>query len=489
LNTLKTLAQILNTSEIKTLLGSTDQEITALTLDSRKSAPGTLFAALRGTATDGHAYIGKAIENGATAVLCEELPTERHDNITYVQVADSAEAFGRIASEFYDRPSEKLKLVGVTGTNGKTTTATLLYDLFTQLGYKVGLISTIENKVNKRSVQSTHTTPDAGAINLLIQQMVEAGCDFAFMEVSSHAVVQRRIAGLFFSGGLFTNITHDHLDYHKTFKAYIEAKKMFFDNLPKSAFALVNVDDKRGEVMLQNSKAKHHTFALRKAADFKARILENSLSGLHLDLDGHEFHARLIGEFNAYNLLGVYAVAVLLGQKKEEVLQALSALRAADGRFDQVVSKERNVIGIVDYAHTPDALEKVLSTIDQLRKGGGRIITVCGCGGDRDRTKRPLMAKVACNYSDQVILTSDNPRTEEPEAILAEMEAGVPIVAKRKTLTITDRRQAIKAACQMAQPGDVILVAGKGHEKYQEIKGVRHDFDDKKELSEALNGA
>ncbi|MBI5916172.1 MAG: UDP-N-acetylmuramoyl-L-alanyl-D-glutamate--2,6-diaminopimelate ligase [Bacteroidetes bacterium] len=483
---MKTLTTILNNIQLKTLLGSTEQEITALTLDSRKAAPGTLFAALRGTATDGHAYIGKAIENGATAVLCEELPAERHDHITYVQVADSAEAFGRIASEFYDRPSEKLKLVGVTGTNGKTTTATLLYDLFTALGYKVGLISTIENKVNKRSVTSTHTTPDAGAINLLIQQMVEAGCDYAFMEVSSHAVVQRRIAGLFFAGGMFTNITHDHLDYHKTFRAYIEAKKLFFDNLPKTAFALVNIDDRRGEVMLQNTKAKAHTFALRKAADFKVKMLDNSLTGLHLDLDGHDFYACLIGEFNAYNLLGVYAVAVLLGQKKEEVLRILSGLRAAEGRFDQVVSRERNVIGIVDYAHTPDALEKVLSTIDQLRKGGGRIITVVGCGGDRDRTKRPLMAKVACDYSDQVILTSDNPRSEEPEAILAEMEPGVPAVARRKVLTITDRRQAIRTACSLAQTGDVILVAGKGHEKYQEIKGVKHDFDDKKELSEAF---
>lgn len=457
-----------------------------MTLDSRKAAPGTLFAALRGTATDGHAYIGKAIENGATVVLCEELPSERQEHVTYVQVADSAEAFGRVASEFYDRPSEKLRLVGVTGTNGKTTTATLLYDLFIQLGYKVGLISTIENKVNKRSVHATHTTPDAGAINLLIQHMVEAGCDFAFMEVSSHAVVQRRIAGLFFTGGIFTNITHEHLDYHKTFSAYIEAKKMFFDNLPKSAFALVNADDKRGGVMLQNTTAKKYTFGLRKAADFKARILENSLTGLHLDLDGEDFHARLIGEFNAYNLLGVYAAALLLGQQKQEVLQALSGLRAAEGRFDYVLNQARNVIGIVDYAHTPDALEKVLSTIHALRKGGGRILTVVGCGGDRDRTKRPIMAKVACDYSDQVILTSDNPRTEDPEAIIAEMEKGVPAYAFTRSLSITNRLQAIRAACKMANTGDVILVAGKGHEKYQEINGVKHPFDDKKVLQEEL---
>jgi UDP-N-acetylmuramoyl-L-alanyl-D-glutamate--2,6-diaminopimelate ligase len=483
----KTLNSILENIPHIGIPGSTEPLITTLTLDSRKAAPGALFAALRGTATDGHAYIAKAIENGAAAILCEELPGELKDGVTYIQVADSAEAFGQMASNFYDRPSEKLKLVGVTGTNGKTTTATLLYELFLALGYKVGLISTIENKVNKRSEPSTHTTPDAESINLLIKQMVEAGCDFAFMEVSSHAVVQRRIAGLFFAGGMFTNITHEHLDYHKTFKAYIEAKKMFFDNLPKTAFALVNADDKRGEVMLQNTRASRHTFALRKAADFKAKILENSLSGLHLDLDGEDFHARLIGEFNAYNLLGVYAAALLLGQKKEEVLPILSNLRAAEGRFDQVVNRERHVIGIVDYAHTPDALEKVLSTIHQLRKGGGRILTVVGCGGDRDRTKRPLMAKVACDYSDQVLLTSDNPRSEEPEAIIAEMETGVPADAKRKVLSITDRRQAIKTACTLAQKGDVILVAGKGHEKYQEIKGVKYPFDDKQVLTEHLN--
>jgi UDP-N-acetylmuramoyl-L-alanyl-D-glutamate--2,6-diaminopimelate ligase len=483
----KTLNSILENIPHIGITGSTEPLIKTLTLDSRKAAPGALFAALRGTATDGHAYIAKAIENGAAAILCEELPGELKDGVTYIQVADSAEAFGQMASNFYDRPSEKLKLVGVTGTNGKTTTATLLYDLFTALGYKVGLISTIENKVNKRSEPSTHTTPDAESINLLIKQMVEAGCDFAFMEVSSHAVVQRRIAGLFFTGGMFTNITHEHLDYHKTFKAYIEAKKLFFDNLPKTAFALVNTDDKRGEVMQQNTRASRHTFALRKPADFKARILENSLSGLHLDLDGEDFHARLIGEFNACNLLGVYAAALLLGQKKEEVLPILSNLRAAEGRFDQVVNRKRNVIGIVDYAHTPDALEKVLSTIHQLRKGGGRILTVVGCGGDRDRTKRPLMAKVACNYSDQVLLTSDNPRSEVPDAIIAEMESGVPVDAKRKVLSITDRRQAIKTACTLAQKGDVILVAGKGHEKYQEIKGVKYPFDDKQVLTEHLN--
>lgn len=466
--------------------GSLDVSIENITLDSRKVGPGSLFAALRGTTSDGHDFIGKATESGASAILCESLPLELKPGLAYLEVPDSAAAFGWLASNFFDRPSGRLRLVGVTGTNGKTTTATLLYELFLSLGYKVGLISTIENKVNKRSIPSTHTTPDAGAINLLIQQMVEAGCDYAFMEVSSHAVVQQRIAGLNFAGGVFTNITHEHLDYHKTFQAYIEAKKMFFDKLPASAFALANGDDKRGLVMLQNTAARTFTFALHKPADFKAKILENSLLGLHLEIDGTELHARLIGEFNAYNLLSVYAAARLLGQDSAEVLRALSALKAAEGRFEYLVARQRDVTAIVDYAHTPDALEKVLSTIHRLRKGGGRILTVVGCGGDRDRSKRPLMAKVACDYSEQVILTSDNPRTEDPEAIIREMEAGVPPYAVQKRLSIVNRREAIRAACQMARPGDVILVAGKGHEKYQEIQGVRHPFDDMEVLSEAL---
>lgn len=484
---LKTLRFVLDAVNCVEIAGSTELKINKLTLDSRKSEEGTLFAALRGTLTDGHAFISKAIDNGASAILCEDLPEERREGVTYVRVADSAAAFGQAASNFYDRPSEKLKLVGVTGTNGKTTTATLLYDLFKALGYKVGLISTIENRIFDKVIRSTHTTPDAESINLLIKQMVEAGCDYAFMEVSSHAIVQKRIAGLRFVGGIFTNITHEHLDFHKTFKAYIEAKKMFFDNLPKDAFALVNADDKRGEVMLQNTKAKAYTFALRRPARFKAKIVENSLTGLHLDLDGIDFYARLIGEFNAYNLLGVYATALLLGQEKQDVLQVLSNLKAAEGRFDYAFDPKRNIIGIVDYAHTPDALEKVLSTIHQLRKGGGRIITVVGCGGDRDHSKRPLMAKVSCDYSDQVIFTSDNPRTEDPEAIIAEMERGIPAYATQKTLSIANRREAIKTACRLAQRGDVILVAGKGHEKYQEIRGEKYPFDDKEELSNALN--
>ena len=483
---MKSLNEILRDIQPETVIGSKESIISQIHFDSRKVKPGSLFVATRGTTVDGHAFIEKAISSGAIAIICEALPEQLKKDVTYVQVADSAEALGWAASNFHGRPSEKLKLVGITGTNGKTTTATLLYELFLSLGYKTGLISTIENKVNKRSIKSTHTTPDAESINLLIQQMVEAGCDYVFMEVSSHAVAQRRIAGLFFTGGVFTNITHEHLDYHKTFKAYIQAKKEFFDKLPNSAFALTNVDDRNGGVMLQNTPAKRHSYGLRKVADFKAKILENYLTGLHLDLDGEDFYGRLIGDFNAYNLLSVYGTAILLGQDKQEVLAALSNLKAAEGRFDYVQNPERDVIGIVDYAHTPDALEKVLNTIFNLRKGGGKIITVVGCGGDRDRKKRPLMAKVACNYSDHVILTSDNPRTEDPDEIIAEMEKGIPPYAAKKVLSITKRLQAIKAACQMAESGDIILVAGKGHEKYQEIKGEKFPFDDKQVLIQHL---
>ncbi len=483
---MRKLEEILKGIQPETVVGSKELNISRIGFDSRKVEKGSLFVAVKGTETDGHEYIQKAIAAGAKAIICETLPGNLIEDITYIKVSDSAEALGWAASNFHGRPSEKLKLIGITGTNGKTTTATLLHDLFLELGYKAGLISTIENKVNKRSTKSTHTTPDAESINLLIQQMVEAGCDYAFMEVSSHAVSQRRIAGLFFAGGIFTNITHEHLDYHKTFQAYIGAKKMFFDKLPKTAFALVNADDKRGMVMLQNTSAKRHTFALRKPADFKAKILENELTGLHLDLDGEDFYARLIGDFNAYNLLAAYAVANLLGQEKQEVLTALSNLKAAEGRFDYVQNRERGVIGIIDFAHTPDALEKVLNTIHLLRKGGGKIITVVGCGGDRDRRKRPLMAKVACNYSDQAIFTSDNPRSENPDEIIKEMEAGIPPYASKKVLSITNRLQAIKTASRLAEKGDVILIAGKGHEKYQEIKGEKFPFDDKKILIDEL---
>jgi UDP-N-acetylmuramoyl-L-alanyl-D-glutamate--2,6-diaminopimelate ligase len=476
---LRSLEEILKDIQPETVIGSKELNVSQINFDSRKVKPGSLFVATRGTQVDGHDFIEKAIGSGAVAVICEALPEHLVKEVTYAKVPDSAEALGWAASNFHGRPSEKLKLVGITGTNGKTTTATLLYELFLSLGFKTGLISTIENKVNKRSVVSTHTTPDAESINLLIQQMVEAGCDYVFMEVSSHAVAQRRIAGLFFTGGVFTNITHEHLDFHKTFRAYIDAKKMFFDKLPNSAFALTNADDRNGAIMLQNTEAKRFTYALRKPADFKAKILENYLTGLHLDLDGEDFYARLIGDFNAYNLLSVYATAILLGQNKQEVMAKLSNLKAAEGRFDYVQNAEREVIGIVDYAHTPDALEKVLNTIFNLRKGGGQIITVVGCGGDRDRKKRPLMAKVACNYSDQVIFTSDNPRSEDPDEIIAEMEKGIPPYAAKKVVSITNRLQAIKTACKLAQNGDIILVAGKGHEKYQEIKGEKFPFDDK----------
>jgi UDP-N-acetylmuramoyl-L-alanyl-D-glutamate--2,6-diaminopimelate ligase len=401
-----------------------------------------------------------------------------------VQTDNSAEAAGQIAHNFYDLPSQKLKLVGVTGTNGKTTIATLLYKLFTCLGYQCGLISTVENQINGQVIPSTHTTPDPVSLNQLLKQMVDAGCEYAFMEVSSHAVHQRRIAGLEFAGGIFSNITHDHLDYHKTFDEYIKAKKGFFDALPSSAFAITNIDDKRGNVMLQNTAAKKLTYSLKSMADFKGKILENSLTGLVMTVNDQEVHFRLIGEFNAYNLLAVYGAAISLGEDKGQVLQCLSNTTGAEGRFDYIVSQKERVIGIVDYAHTPDALVNVLETIKKLKQGHERIITVVGCGGDRDRTKRPVMGEVACEYSDKVIFTSDNPRSEDPEEILKEMETGLNSAARRKYVSIADRRQAIKMAVNMAQPDDIVLIAGKGHEKYQEIKGVKHHFDDKEVLQE-----
>jgi len=480
------LSTLIENLPLKVVAGETDTSIRRLDFDSRKVQEGSLFVAVRGTQTDGHAYLDKAIENGAVAIIAETLPAELTENIAWVQSTDSAQMLGLLASRFYGEPSRKLRLVGVTGTNGKTTVVTLLHNLFSELGYRCGLLSTIRNKIGPVEASSTHTTPDAVAINSLLADMVADGCTYAFMEVSSHAVDQKRIAGLHFAGGIFTNITHDHLDYHKTFQAYIEAKKRFFDGLGKDAFALVNADDRRADVMVQNCKAAVYRFGLKTMADFRARILENALSGLHLELDREEFHSRLIGEFNAYNLLAIYGAAVLLGEKKVKAMAALSNLGAAEGRFEYV--EGRQVIGIVDYAHTPDALEKVLSTIAQLRKKTGKVITVVGCGGDRDRAKRPEMAKIACLKSDQVILTSDNPRSEDPEAILAEMEAGVPEASAGKTLIISDRKQAIKTACRLAQSGDIILVAGKGHEKYQEIKGVKYPFDDKEILMKELEG-
>lgn len=481
---MKTLSDILYKVRTTALSGNTDVNITDVQIDSRKVQKGSLFIAVKGVAVDGHLYIDKAIELGAAAIVCEFIPTLLNPDVTYVQTDNSAEAAGEIIHNFYDQPSQKLKLVGVTGTNGKTTIATLLYKLFTCLGYKCGLISTVENQINGEVIPSTHTTPDPVSLNALLKQMVDAGCEYAFMEVSSHAVHQRRIAGLQFAGAIFSNITHDHLDYHKTFDEYIKAKKGFFDGLPASAFAITNIDDKRGNVMLQNTAAKKLTYSLKSMADFKGKILENSLTGLMMTVNDQEVHFRLIGEFNAYNLLAVYGAAVSLGEDKSRVLQCLSNTTGAEGRFDYIVSTKERVIGIVDYAHTPDALVNVLETIKKLRQGHEQIITVVGCGGDRDKTKRPVMGEVACEYSDKVIFTSDNPRSEDPEDILKDMETGLSSAAKRKYVSIADRKQAIKTAVNMAQPDDIVLIAGKGHEKYQEIKGVKHHFDDKEVLKE-----
>ncbi len=487
---MKTLKHILEGVDVLKITGNPNLEISRIDFDSRKVTTKSLFVAVKGVAADGHQFIDKAIQNGAKVIVGEEfsdlVTPILVGNLVYVKVKDSAEALGQMAANFYNHPSREIQLVGVTGTNGKTTTATLLYDLFTNLGNKVGLISTVENRIGNLIIPSTHTTPNALALQGLLREMVNAGCEYAFMEVSSHAVHQRRIAGTHFTGGVFTNISHDHLNYHGTFAEYIRVKKQFFDELPKGSFALTNLDDKRGSVMLQNTVAKKQTYGLKKMADYKAKIVENSIRGLQMELNGKEFFARLVGAFNAYNLLCVFATAMLLDQDEMEVMTILSNLKSAEGRFDFIYSKEKNITAIVDYAHTPDALEKVLSTIQKVRTGKEKVITVVGCGGDRDKTKRPIMAKAACDYSDQVILTSDNPRTEDPDAILADMEKGIPAYATQKALTITDRKQAIKAACQMARHGDIILVAGKGHEKYQEINGKKFPFDDKQILKEMM---
>jgi UDP-N-acetylmuramoyl-L-alanyl-D-glutamate--2,6-diaminopimelate ligase len=459
--------------------------IASVTFDSRKVKKGSLFVAVRGTATDGHAFIQTALDNGAAAIVCEELPEHQIASVTYVKVKDSSLSLGIIACNFFDNPSTKLKLVGVTGTNGKTTTVTLLFNLFRSLGYSVGMLSTVQNKINNTIIPSTHTTPDALTLNELLATMVEQDCEYVFMEVSSHAVVQHRITGLQFAGGAFSNITHDHLDYHKTFDEYIKAKKGFFDQLPAEAFALVNKDDRNGMVMMQNTKASKYTYGMKNMADFKCRIIENHLNGLLLNLDNQEIWVRLIGTFNAYNILTVYATAILLKQDKTNVLTALSNLQSVEGRFQYIKSKG-GVIGIVDYAHTPDALKNVLETIKDIRGGNEQVITLVGCGGDRDSAKRPVMAAIACEYSNRVILTSDNPRSEDPEEILNQMQKGVDAKDQKKTLRITDRREAIKTACSLSQPGDIILIAGKGHEKYQEIKGVKHEFDDLEILKETI---
>lgn len=478
------LNQVIEQVQANRIIGNLEIEVKEIQFDSRKIKKGDVFVALKGTLADGHLFIDQAIQRGAVAIVCEELPTTS-EAVTIIQVSDSREALGWMAASFFGYPSRELKLVGVTGTNGKTTTVTLLHQLFTQLGYKSGLLSTIENKVGTSVVPTTHTTPDPVSIQRLLAEMVDAGCPVAFMEVSSHAVDQKRIAGLDFTGAVFTNITHDHLDYHKTFKNYINAKKKFFDILPKNAFALVNRDDRRHQVMVQNTQAKVYTYAVRSMANYKAKVLESELSGMLLELNGIEFYTKMVGGFNAYNLLSVFAVADLLGEDQIEVLQTLSSLRGAAGRFETIQNAEGK-LGIVDYAHTPDALEKVLETIDKVLEGRGKILTVVGCGGDRDRSKRPLMAKIACDYSSTVLLTSDNPRSEDPAAIIHEMEVGVSPEARTKVLQILDRREAIRTAVKLAGPNDVVLVAGKGHENYQEIHGKRFPFDDLSVLKKAM---
>ncbi len=483
------LTHLLQNLQVLEAQGSTAIEIGQIRFDSRAVQPGDVFVAVLGAVVDGHEFIDKAIKNGAAAVVYSEGVAFNY-SLTMVRVADSAEALGQMASNYYNNPSADVDLIGITGTNGKTTTATLLWQLFTALGYKCGLIGTVENRVGEEVLSSTHTTPDAVRLHELLRKMADAGCSQVFMEVSSHAVHQRRIAGAMFVGGVFTNLTHDHLDYHKTFAEYRDAKKKFCDDLPKTAFALTNADDKNGLLMLQNTRADQYSYGLKKPADFKAKIIENSLEGLHLELDGAQIHARMIGEFNAYNLTAAFGVAQLVSRLskssrlgKSEILTVLSNLPGAEGRFEYINHpSKQGCIGIVDYAHTPDALEKVLETIAKLKKKTSRIITVTGAGGDRDKTKRPIMARVCAGLSDQLILTSDNPRTEDPAAILKDMEAGLDAEGQKKTLTIQDREQAIKTAIRLAGPNDVILVAGKGHEKYQDIQGVKYPFDDKEML-------
>lgn len=477
---LKVLISILPNPLIK---GDTDREITGIQADSRMVVAGNLFVAVRGTAVDGHSFIAGAIEKGVTAIVCEEIPSNLETTCTFIQVKDSADALGKLASAWYGFPSEQLILVGVTGTNGKTTTATLLYELFRKLGHKAGLISTVCNYIDGEAVPTEHTTPDSLTLNELLARMVDAGCEYAFMEVSSHAVDQRRISGLAFDGAIFTNLTRDHLDYHKTVENYLKAKKGFFDGLPTTAFALTNIDDKAGPVMLQNTAARKLTYSLRTLADFKAKILEAHFEGTDLLINDKEVMVHFVGRFNAYNLLAVYGAAVTLGEDPEGVLVGLSTLHSVSGRFETI----RSVLGytaIVDYAHTPDALSNVLNTIQDVLEGNGRIITVVGAGGNRDKGKRPLMAKEAAEKSDQVILTSDNPRFEEPDDIIQDMVAGLSAADKERTLCITDRTQAIKTAIMLAKKGDVILIAGKGHEDYQEVKGVKHHFDDREKVRE-----
>ena len=475
-----TLDQLLKNIKPILVAGSTAVDITGINIDSRKIMPGHLFVAIKGTQTDGHQYIEKAIQSGAAAILCEDLPTQQ-EGVTYIQVASTEDAVGKVATLFYGDPTSKLKLVGVTGTNGKTTIATLLYNMFRKLGYKCGLLSTVCNYIEDEQLPTSHTTPDPIELNQLLGKMVDAGCEYAFMECSSHAIAQKRIGGLKFTGGIFTNLTRDHLDYHKTFENYRDAKKAFFDSLPKGAFAIINADDKNGSYMVQNCKATIKTYSTRTMADFMAKILECHFEGMYLDIDRHEVGVQFIGKFNVSNLLAVYGAAVMLGEKTEDILVVMSTLKSVNGRLDPVRSPE-GFTAIVDYAHTPDALENVLNAIHEVLNGKGQVITVCGAGGNRDKGKRPLMAQEAVKQSDKVIITSDNPRFEDPQDIINDMLAGLDKQQMKKVVSIVDRKEAIRTACMMAKKGDVILVAGKGHEDYQEIKGVKHHFDDKEIL-------
>lgn len=480
------LSELLKNVKPLAIAGDAGVEITGVNIDSRRIAPGHLFVAIKGTQTDGHAYIGKAVELGAAAVLCEEMPEERKESVTYVTVESTEAAVGPVATLFYGDPSRRLKLVGVTGTNGKTTIATLLYNMFRKMGHRCGLLSTVCNYVEGEPIAASHTTPDPIELNALLARMVEAGCEYAFMECSSHAIAQQRIGGLHFTGGLFTNLTRDHLDYHKTFENYRDAKKAFFDGLPKDAFAITNADDKNGMVMVQNTRATVRTYSTRAMADFKARIIECHFEGMYLEIDGREVGVQFIGKFNVSNLLAVYGAAVMLGKQPEDILVVLSTLKSVSGRLEPIRSKKGGYTAIVDYAHTPDALENVLSAIHEVLDGKGRVITVCGAGGNRDKGKRPLMAQEAVKQSDVVIITSDNPRFEKPQDIINDMLSGLNAQQMKKVMTNADRREAIRTACMMARKGDVILVAGKGHEDYQEIEGVKHHFDDKEELTRMM---
>ena len=479
------LKDILYKVAIESVHGSTDLTIEKIEFDSRKVSYNDVFVAIKGTLSDGHQFIDKAISLGASVIVCEVLPTTLSENCTYVKVQNSNQALAFLSANYYDNPSEKLKLVGITGTNGKTTIASLLYQMFKKAGYKVGLLSTVKIMVDEVEYKATHTTPDSLTINKYLDEMVAVGCEFCFMEVSSHGIHQKRTESLHFEGGVFTNLSHDHLDYHETFAEYRDVKKSFFDGLPKSAFAITNVDDKNGEVMFQNTAARKKTYALKTYADFKAQILENQLTGLVLKINNEEVWTKLIGSFNAYNILAIYGVALELGIESTEALRLLSELESVSGRFQFVVSATK-ITAIVDYAHTPDALENVLKTIENIRTKNEQLFTIVGCGGDRDKTKRPIMANIAASFSDKAIFTSDNPRTENPQTIIDEMEAGVEAQNYKKTVAILDRKQAIKTACQMANSGDIILIAGKGHETYQEINGVRQDFDDMKIVQEIL---